>query len=124
MSIAGTLRSPFSPDLGIDLGTANTVVFENGTGVIVSEPSVVAYRTSDDTIIAIGHAAKELAGRASRKHWRVYRPPRSKRTHTGSPHCRGASPATPKGRYRDWLKVRVALRRPQSSAVCTSGIPG
>ena len=64
MSIAGTLRSTFSPDLGIDLGTANTVVFENGTGVIVSEPSVVAYRTSDDTIIAIGHAAKELDGRA------------------------------------------------------------
>jgi len=64
MSIAGTLRSTFSPDLGIDLGTANTVVYENGTGVIVSEPSVVAYRTSDDTIIAIGHAAKELDGRA------------------------------------------------------------
>jgi rod shape-determining protein MreB len=64
MSISGTLRSTFSPDLGIDLGTANTVVYEEGSGVLVSEPSVVAYRTTDDTIIAIGHAAKELDGRA------------------------------------------------------------
>ncbi len=67
------LRSTFSPDLGIDLGTANTVVYENGTGVIVSEPSVVAYRTSDDSIIAIGHAAKELDGRAPGR-VRVVRP--------------------------------------------------
>ena len=67
------LRSTFSPDLGIDLGTANTVVYENGTGVIVSEPSVVAYRTSDDTIVAIGHAAKELDGRAPGR-IRVVRP--------------------------------------------------
>jgi rod shape-determining protein MreB len=64
MSLAGTLRSTFSPDLGIDLGTANTVVYEYGNGVIVSEPSVVAYRTSDDAIIAVGKAAKELDGRA------------------------------------------------------------
>jgi rod shape-determining protein MreB len=73
MSVAGMLRSTFSPDLGIDLGTANTVVYENGTGVIVSEPSVVAYRTSDDSIIAIGHAAKELDGRAPGR-VRVVRP--------------------------------------------------
>jgi rod shape-determining protein MreB len=73
MSVAGMLRSTFSPDLGIDLGTANTVVYENGTGVIVSEPSVVAYRTSDDTIVAIGHAAKELDGRAPGR-IRVVRP--------------------------------------------------
>ena len=73
MSLSGTLRSTFSPDLGIDLGTANTVVYEYGNGVIVSEPSVVAYRTSDDTIIAVGHAAKELDGRAPDR-IRVVRP--------------------------------------------------
>ncbi len=73
MSLAGTLRSTFSPDLGIDLGTANTVVYEYGNGVIVSEPSVVAYRVSDDTIIAIGTAAKELDGRAPGR-IRVVRP--------------------------------------------------
>ena len=73
MSVVGTLRSTFSPDLGIDLGTANTVVFEYGNGVVVSEPSVVAYRTSDDAIVAIGSAAKELDGRAPGR-IRVVRP--------------------------------------------------
>jgi len=73
MSLIGSLRSTFSPDLGIDLGTANTVVYEYGNGVIVSEPSVVAYRTSDDAIIAIGTAAKELDGRAPGR-VRVVRP--------------------------------------------------
>lgn len=64
MSLAGTLRATFSPDIGIDLGTANTVVYAHGEGVLVSEPSVVAYRTTDDAIIAIGKAAKEVDGRA------------------------------------------------------------
>ncbi|MBV8749944.1 MAG: rod shape-determining protein [Candidatus Eremiobacteraeota bacterium] len=64
MSLAGTLRATFSPDIGIDLGTANTVVYSHDEGVLVSEPSVVAYRTSDDALIAIGQAAKELDGRA------------------------------------------------------------
>ena len=64
MSMAGSLRATFSPDLGIDLGTANTVVYSHDEGVLVSEPSVVAYRTSDDAIIAVGRAAKELDGRA------------------------------------------------------------
>ena len=64
MTIAGTIRSTISPDLGIDLGTANTVLYEHGAGVLVSEPSVVAYDVASDEIIAIGHAAKELDGRA------------------------------------------------------------
>jgi len=64
MSIAGTLRATFSPDLGIDLGTANTVVYSHDEGVLVSEPSVVAYRTNDGELIAVGQAAKELDGRA------------------------------------------------------------
>jgi rod shape-determining protein MreB len=62
--VIGTLRSTISPDVGLDLGTANTVVYERGAGVIVSEPSVVAYDTRSDEIIAIGHAAKEMEGRA------------------------------------------------------------
>ncbi len=67
------LRQTISPDIGLDLGTANTVAYERTLGVIVSQPSVVAYDTSDDRIIAIGHAAKELEGRAPRK-VRVVRP--------------------------------------------------
>jgi rod shape-determining protein MreB and related proteins len=73
MSLAGTLRATFSPDIGIDLGTANTVVYAHDQGVLISEPSVVAYRTSDDAIVAVGREAKELDGRAPGR-IRVVRP--------------------------------------------------
>ena len=63
----------FRPDIGIDLGTANTVVYERSEGILVSEPSVVAYRTSDDSILAVGQAAKEMDGRAPGR-IRVVRP--------------------------------------------------
>jgi len=59
-----SVRATISPDIGLDLGTANTVVYERGAGVIVSEPSVVAFDVRTDAVIAIGHAAKELEGRA------------------------------------------------------------
>ena len=61
--LAASVRATISPDLGLDLGTANTVVYERGAGVIVSEPSVVAIDTRTDAIIAVGHAAKEMEGR-------------------------------------------------------------
>jgi rod shape-determining protein MreB len=64
MTILGSLRSTVSPDIGLDLGTANTVVYERGAGILISEPSVVAYDTRTDEIFAIGHAAKEMEGRA------------------------------------------------------------
>jgi rod shape-determining protein MreB len=73
VTIGGTLRATFSPDIGIDLGTANTVVYSHDAGILVSEPSVVAYRTSDDAIIAVGKAAKELDGRTPGR-IRVVRP--------------------------------------------------
>jgi rod shape-determining protein MreB len=73
MNFGGTLRATFSPDLGIDLGTANTVVYSHDQGILVSEPSVVAYRTSDDAIVAVGQAAKELDGRTPGR-IRVVRP--------------------------------------------------
>jgi rod shape-determining protein MreB and related proteins len=73
MTMAGTLRATFSPDIGIDLGTANTVVYSHDAGILVSEPSVVAYRASDDAIIAVGQAAKELDGRTPGR-IRVVRP--------------------------------------------------
>ena len=73
MSLTGALRATFSPDVGIDLGTANTVVYSHDSGILVSEPSVVAYRTSDDALIAVGQAAKELDGRTPGR-IRVVRP--------------------------------------------------
>ncbi len=67
------LRQSISPDIGLDLGTANTVAYERNMGVIVSQPSVVAYNVDDERIVAIGQAAKEIEGRAPQK-VRVVRP--------------------------------------------------
>ncbi len=53
----------FSKDLGIDLGTANTLVFVKGKGIVVREPSVVALRTDTKTIEAVGESAKKMIGR-------------------------------------------------------------
>ncbi|HBD24839.1 MAG: rod shape-determining protein [Candidatus Zambryskibacteria bacterium RIFOXYD1_FULL_40_13] len=53
----------FSKKLGIDLGTANTLVFVPGRGVVLNEPSVVAVSEEDNRILAIGLEAKEMIGR-------------------------------------------------------------
>lgn len=53
----------FSPKLGIDLGTANTLVFVPGKGVVLNEPSVVAISEIDKRILAVGAEAKEMIGR-------------------------------------------------------------
>ncbi len=53
----------FSPKLGIDLGTANTLVFIPGRGVVLNEPSVVAISEIDKRILAVGTEAKEMIGR-------------------------------------------------------------
>ncbi len=53
----------FTKDLGIDLGTANTLVFVKGKGIVVREPSVVAIRTDTKTIEAVGNLARNMIGR-------------------------------------------------------------
>ena len=53
----------FSRDLGIDLGTANTLVFVKGKGIIVNEPSVVAENKTTKEILAVGDEAKQMIGR-------------------------------------------------------------
>lgn len=53
-----------SKDLGIDLGTANTLVYAKGKGIVLREPSVVAMRKESKEIIAVGNAAKKIIGRA------------------------------------------------------------
>lgn len=53
----------FTKDLAVDLGTANTLVYVKGKGVIVREPSVVAIRKDTNTIEAVGTAAKNMIGR-------------------------------------------------------------
>ena len=53
----------FSLDIGIDLGTANTLVNVRGKGVVINEPSVVAIETRSKKVLAIGSEAKEMVGR-------------------------------------------------------------
>jgi len=60
-------RGLFSNDLSIDLGTANTLIFVRGQGIVLNEPSVVAIRQDHDgsnkTVAAVGAAAKQMLGR-------------------------------------------------------------
>lgn len=53
----------FSKKLGIDLGTANILVYVPGKGVVLNEPSVVAVNEQDNKIVAIGNEAKQMIGR-------------------------------------------------------------
>jgi len=53
----------FSKDLAIDLGTANTLVFVRGKGIVINEPSVVVVREKDNKVLAIGREAKKMLGR-------------------------------------------------------------
>ncbi len=63
----------FSKKLGIDLGTANTLVFVPGKGIVLCEPSVVAVSEEDNKILAIGVEAKKMIGRTP-EHIIAYRP--------------------------------------------------
>src|SRR4030043_719569 len=56
-------KNRFSNDLGIDLGTANTLIHVKGRGIVLSEPSVVAVERGTKKIKAIGQEAKRMLGR-------------------------------------------------------------
>jgi rod shape-determining protein MreB len=58
-----SLFSVFSSDLAIDLGTANTLVFARGKGIVVNEPSIVAINKLSGEIEAVGREAKDMLGR-------------------------------------------------------------
>ncbi|HHV60583.1 MAG TPA: rod shape-determining protein [Clostridiaceae bacterium] len=53
----------FTRDIGIDLGTANTLVHVKGIGIVINEPSVVAINKNTNDVLAVGNAAKEMIGR-------------------------------------------------------------
>lgn len=63
MDFFSSLLSRFSCDLGIDLGTANTLVFAQGRGIIIQEPSVVALDNQKNLVLAVGNDAKRMIGR-------------------------------------------------------------
>jgi len=54
----------FSKSIGIDLGTTNVVVYVKGRGVVLNEPSVVAYSESDNRVVAVGEQARRMLGRS------------------------------------------------------------
>lgn len=56
-------NSFFGRDMAVDLGTANTLVYVRGKGVLVDEPSVVALNTQSGELVAVGHDAKRMLGR-------------------------------------------------------------
>ena len=60
-------RGVFSNDIGIDLGTANTLVFVRGKGIVLAEPSVVAVDSQTNEVLAVGHKAKSMLGKTPRK---------------------------------------------------------
>ena len=68
--ISEGLHNMFSKDIGIDLGTANTLVYMKGRGIIMREPSVVAVdtRTEELRVRCVGHEAKAVIGRAPGVH--------------------------------------------------------
>jgi rod shape-determining protein MreB and related proteins len=61
----GALHGLFSSDMAIDLGTANTLIYIKGRGIVLAEPSVVAYAYKDGKkrVLAVGEAAKAMLGR-------------------------------------------------------------
>jgi rod shape-determining protein MreB and related proteins len=63
MRLFNSFFGRFSNDLGIDLGTANTLVYVNDKGIVINEPSVVAVNNRTDQILAVGHEAYKMVGR-------------------------------------------------------------
>ncbi len=63
MSIINNILGRFSKDIGIDLGTANTLVYVKDKGIVINEPSVVAVNKRTDQVLAIGNEAKKMVGK-------------------------------------------------------------
>ena len=61
--MAFSFSNLLSNDIGIDLGTANTLVYVRGRGIVIDEPSVVAVNTKSQKLVAVGSEAKEMLGR-------------------------------------------------------------
>lgn len=59
----GFIYDYFSRDMGVDLGTANTLVYVKGRGIVLQEPSVVALDRESGTVLAVGSEAKRMIGR-------------------------------------------------------------
>lgn len=56
-----------STDIGIDLGTANSLIYVHGKGVVVNEPSIIALEDESDKVVAVGNEAREMLGRTHKE---------------------------------------------------------
>jgi rod shape-determining protein MreB len=63
MNIFTVVKDAFNNDLAIDLGTANTLIYVKGKGIVLSEPSVVAIQTGTGKVMAVGREAKAMLGK-------------------------------------------------------------
>ena len=100
--MSSTTLSFLGRDMAIDLGTANTLVYVRGRGIVLNEPSVVATNTNTGEILAVGIEAKRMIGRTPAQHRR--RPPaegrrdrrlRHHRADAALLHPQGAPPPLP-----------------------------
>ena len=64
--MAWKLLNMLSTDIGIDLGTANSLIHVKGKGIVVNEPSIIALDEESDKVVAIGNEAREMLGRTHR----------------------------------------------------------
>lgn len=62
----GIFKSWWGQDLAMDLGTANTLIYMHGQGIVLNEPSVVAVREDDGSLVAVGREAKDMYGKTAR----------------------------------------------------------
>jgi rod shape-determining protein MreB len=69
----GKILDSVSTDIGIDLGTANTLVYVKGKGIILNEPTIVALNKKTGQLVAVGNDAKTMQGRTP-AHIEVVRP--------------------------------------------------
>ena len=63
MSLFGNFFGKFSRDLGIDLGTVNTVIYTNDKGIVINQPSIVALNNKTNQVISVGKEALEMVGK-------------------------------------------------------------
>jgi rod shape-determining protein MreB len=63
MPLGGLMANFLTNDISIDLGTANTLIYVKGRGIVLNEPSVVAVENGTNKVVAVGHEAKSMLGR-------------------------------------------------------------
>ena len=57
------MQNPFGRNLAIDIGTANTVIYQSNNGIVLNEPSIVCVNTDNGEILSVGHEARKMVGR-------------------------------------------------------------